>query len=268
MRGYVFALIAVTSLTGVTQAAVQSPSKAKTTSKAKSAAPKDKAAAKESAQRLRDFDDAKEIYVFQKISWSLAIAYQNKEHPPRLGTAIVDDIMAGRVPESKRAYVKKYELPFVTVLAALGTLGKSLGYYFPLGDDIPIELVSHNGKKCIIVPVGSDTTYNTLRMTGKQRAAKVLADMVLPELKDLEEALAGTDIEYVAPFIIYGTRDFSEDDRPLNLEAEITAIVVSKSDAKSFANSKITDQELVDRSVVLLSERKSLDFKRIKVTLE
>jgi hypothetical protein len=256
------------SLIGVAQGAVQSPSKVKTPSKTKSATPKQKAAAKEPAERLRDFDDAKEIYVFQKTHWSLAIAYQDKEHPPRLGTSVVDDILAGRVPESKRAYVKKYQLPFVTVLAALGTLGKSLGYYLPLGDDIPTELVLHNGKKCVIVPVGSDMTYNTLRMTGKQRAAKVLVDMVLPKLKDLEEALARTDIEYIAPFIIYGTRDFSEDDSPLNLDPEITAIVASKSDAKSFADSKITDQELVDRSVVILSERKSLDFKRIKVTLE
>lgn len=48
----------------------------------------------------------------------------------------------------------------------------------------------------------------------------------------------------------------------------MVAIVVSKNDAKQFADAQITDQEVVDRSVVLVSEGGSLDFKRIKISLE
>jgi hypothetical protein len=62
--------------------------------------------------------------------------------------------------------------------------------------------------------------------------------------------------------------NFAEDDSPSNVHEEMVAIVVSKNDAKQFADAQITDQEVVDRSVVLVSEGGSLDFKRIKISLE
>lgn len=76
-----------------------------------------------------------------------------------------------------------------------------------------------------------------------------------------------TDIEAVAVFVAYGTKNFLSEDS-LSVKGEVTGAVISIKDGREFGDATITDQELVDRSMILFSEREIPSVTRIKLNLE
>lgn len=115
----------------------------------------------------------------------------------------------------------------------------------------------------------TDSVLNTLRLSSaKQRAAKLASTHGLPALREMAKALKETDIKAVAVFLVYGTKDFS-DDNALPTKAEVLGVVTAKESALAFAEGDITDQELLGKSTVLISERDAIfDFTKVELKLE
>jgi hypothetical protein len=78
--------------------------------------------------------------------------------------------------------------------------------------------------------------------------------------------LGGTKFGYYGVYIAYGSKTFGSDDS--DMKPESVGVIVSAKDVLAFANNEMTDQSLLDKSTVLLSDRDSQDYSRVKVSLD
>jgi hypothetical protein len=82
----------------------------------------------------------------------------------------------------------------------------------------------------------------------------------------LAKTFRDTDIETLAIFVTYGTKDFLSRSS-LSTKAEVLGIVTSKSDLQAFADNDISDKDVLKKALVLVSDRDAI-FDFIKVELE
>jgi hypothetical protein len=167
-----------------------------------------------------------------------------------------------------RMFSRKYSSEAQRFFASLNMLGKNVPT-FTYSTGLPIQYVNDDGKLLILViNIAIDTVFNTLRLTPKERAAKVIEANVLPVLSDLREAFAVAKPNEVGIVVTYGSRDFSVDSE-LEAEPESVCLIAKVADVGAFANAKISDVELVSRSSVLLRDRDiRLQFKKVSLKLE
>jgi hypothetical protein len=156
-----------------------------------------------------------------------------------------------------------------------GLTGRHLsGFLYTCTDsgycDIPIRFCLLDGALAILLRcVASEMVYNTLETTPKSRAAKVVESSILPFLNNFNTAFSGSDVRYYGIVVLYGSRDFSDNADPLNLKPEMVALVVPSEKSREFSGGKITDQQLVDSSVVFVHSRETFtDVQRVKLSLQ
>jgi hypothetical protein len=121
-------------------------------------------------------------------------------------------------------------------------------------------------------PIASDTVYNILRSTARQRAAKVASSILLPALRRLAEAVA-TEPQIgvpprVAVAVIYGTRNSADSDSLMDLKPEAITVIVPLSTAVGFSKSSITEDDLLEKADVFVMDRDTPDLKKIRLQLQ
>src|SRR5690606_36312941 len=77
--------------------------------------------------------------------------------------------------------------------------------------ELPIHFALFNDKSLtlIISSVYVKHTYNTLELSSKQRATKVLTTYILPSIKEFAKHFSDNKIEYFGITCTYGSKDFS-----------------------------------------------------------
>lgn len=216
---------------------------------------------------LEDFDSAKFFGGASKTHWELAFVHQNAEYPAKTARELSADLAK---PNSfnGRQDLRAYQNQLNNVPSRISLLGGSLTYFlYGTVDPLPFRLVRFKDAKCFIAYVSSSNVYNTVRFSSiNQRAARAASSYALPTLRELAEIFRDTDIETLAIFVTYGTKDFLSRSA-LATRAEVLGMVVSKRDLQAFADNDLSDKEVLKRSLILVSDRDaSLDF--IKVELE
>jgi hypothetical protein len=203
-----------------------------------------------------------------KITWHLSFLYKKEEYVPFKADAVIEIIDSIPRSDSARISLSNYELESKELLKDLTIIGDDYLYFLNDSKSLPIMIVNRNGSKCLVVVAATNTVYNTLRSSTKQRAAKTIAKYSIPILRNAAEAFAKTNIKQVAIFMIHGSKDFSSESS-LNVKSEAVAVVTKMSTIKQFIDATITDQELINTSDVLISDRNSIvSFMKTKVLIE
>ena len=111
----------------------------------------------------------------------------------------------------------------------------------------------------------TDTVFNTLRLTEKQRAGKVVKDEVLDHLRALTDCCNAMGAKHLAFLVGYGFKDFGE--KYSSTSVDILCFVASIDDCRRFLTMDITQEELVRRSEALVYGA-GATLKKVEITLE
>jgi hypothetical protein len=144
-------------------------------------------------------------------------------------------------------------------------LGKFLDYSSSV--DAPVRYFEEDGKRGIVFSgVSSSKVYNSLRTNHKDRISRVLSTCITSEITGVYEDLKGEGIDYFAVSFYYGVENFADDTGPA--DAEILVFVVRDEVLSKFAEKKITQDELVDESMLFVkTPEMTADYMKVEVDL-
>ncbi len=203
-----------------------------------------------------------------KTTWSLAFQFQHQQYTPVKADAIITAIDSLPNTIDTRRSLIGHESRAKELLSRLTIVGgKYLYFLVDPSESLPIMIAEDKAGKHLVIIAATDSVYNTLRLSTKQRAAKTLSELAIPIARDAAD-IFGSKIQQIAVYIVYGSKNFVRDDYN-NLQPELVGLITKPSTVKAFVSTAVTDQEFIDRSIVMLSDRDSfLQLTRIKVTLE
>jgi hypothetical protein len=217
---------------------------------------------------------------FQRTTWSLYAIYNEKKYAPIRSENVINDInqylTIMDTSQSKNIYeiaeIKKYlpniDSTFKTLtLFGPGQLAEFL-YTKPYSIPVNFSLTGDTALTMLISGICIDNIYNTLKLTSRQRATKVITTFLIPQLRVFSKCFPNTDIKYFGFAAVFGSKDFSSTSKT-STKAEFVSFVVPTGIINKFVSGDITEDELVESSEVNISDRDMIvDVKKIKLVLE
>ena len=204
--------------------------------------------------------EGQKTWSFSKTIWELGIQFNKSEHVAT-STQLAETL-------------KDKDIPHKDTLARFFSnshyFGGSTILYLVSEVSFPLEVYKYSNRKALgINSLASDTVFNTLRSNEYQRASKMITQIIFPYIKELHENLKGSSFEYFIIGLCYGSKNFMEKSDALNLKSEMLITIFSLKDISLFGEGQITDQDLIDRSVIYLSGRDDIaTSRRIKINLQ
>lgn len=116
----------------------------------------------------------------------------------------------------------------------------------------------------IVGPLGSETIYNTLQSTEKERAGIVLKDDVFSYLQHVHACGKDIGAKFAGIVFTYFSQDFSEESAVPNVD--VLGFVFSLDDCQQFSQQDISQEEFIRRSEIFLLANSNI--KKIELTLE
>lgn len=92
--------------------------------------------------------------------------------------------------------------------------------------------------------------FNTRATTGRERTARVIERTAIPILLRMARSTQNSTSDYLAVTIVFAARDFGEEKHSWSTDAEVVAISAPRSACDGLDSGKLTDQALVDASIV------------------
>ena len=224
---------------------------------------------------INDFDRTLKIAVMSdKTTWSLGVNYKKENYVPIKSEEVkifIDSfIVASKSNVCDKFYIKKYKKEIDSLLTNMKFLGDSYCTFLGVKNvEVPIKISNYNvtSKLFLIKGIASTDIYNTLRLTSRQRASKIITSRIIPSLKSLKPIL-NKEFDYVGLGVVFGSKDFS-DKSSLAQKEDYVFFIAPKSKIIDFNNNKITEDELIQFADVYISDREmSFDVKKVKIALE
>ena len=224
---------------------------------------------------INDFDRVLKIAVMSdKTTWSLGVNYKKESYVPIKSEDVkifIDSfIVAPKSNECDKFYIKKYKKEIDTLFTNMKFLGDSYCTFLGVKNvEVPIKISNYNitSKLFLIKGIASTDIYNTLRLTSRQRASKIITTRIIPSLKSLKPIL-NKEFDYVGLGVVFGSKDFS-DKSSLAQKEDYVFFIAPKSKIIDFNNNKITEDELIQSADVYISDGEmSFDVKKVKISLE
>lgn len=224
---------------------------------------------------INDFDKSLKIaLISDKTLWSLGLKYKTEKYLPikseNVKIFIDSFLVADKSNECDKFYIKKYKKEIDTLLTNLKFFGDDYCTFLGVkSTELPIKISNYNStsKLFLIKSIASTDIFNTLRLTSRQRASKIITTRIIPSLKSLKPIL-NKEFDYVGMGVVFGSKDFS-DKSTLALKQEYVFFIAPKSKIIDFNNNKITEDELIQSADVYISDGEmSYDIKKIKITIE
>jgi hypothetical protein len=210
------------------------------------------------------------LLAMETSKWSLAVQYHHKDYPLLDPKQIAEQVLKTRSKESsfnKNSVVESHKTSLSKFFRSIQFNGdeeiKFLGSETP-----PIEVANKDGQLCLIITDFACTkVYNTLRLTEKQRAAKILISYILPIWSKVDEALYDSKIPFYCVCYFYGSRDFSDESFLPRGSEEILAMIVSRENVHEFANGKISQEKLIHLSELYIGS-KGVKPRRVEIMID
>jgi hypothetical protein len=209
-----------------------------------------------------------------EIKWALNFSLQGAKVEPRdkpLSSAgLAGSIGSDRFLKDASAICprdlllrKKYQKSLKAFVLDFSYAGGEV-YYF----NDRFGFSGYKGGVCLdLCTVASPNVWNTLRLNGHQRAAKVFNQYVPGLASSLFKCFhVPADIAYYSVGIVYGTRDASED-TSCGPDAEFLTVTAKAEMWAKFAKSLITDQQFADSAELLLDESGQTTDRRVGLKL-
>lgn len=231
---------------------------------------------------LMDVKDIFSVTNSDRTTWSLFGQYNNIEYAPTNAEDVIIDIdnyLANPPTENKRrgqlkefGYIKKYRNNIDSTFKGLKLLGSDQLGKFLYGKkySLPIHFCMYGDTALSFIVSGAyiDNIYNTLKLTGRQRAAKVITTYILPSLKSYARAFSNSEIKYFGMTCIYGSKDFT-DKSALALKPEFVGFIAPAKLIKKYVSGDLTEDELIEASDIYVCDRDMVaEIKKIKIVLE
>jgi hypothetical protein len=216
-------------------------------------------------------DQAKLIYgQGAKLTWKAVVGLAGvgaepiMPDKPLMPDEAISEYRDGRQNKT-RPYLTPYGKRFGRLASDVALIGHSIATFLPQTVCPFFDIVLYREGKCVLVIVGSDDVYNTLRATPRERAAKIFSSIAARSIGAAADRFAGSDVKYVAVFVTYGARDFAEEGA--TSEPETMAVISPITTALAFKNGEKSDNELLKKSSILLSETGARGFSRVELIL-
>lgn len=142
---------------------------------------------------------------------------------------------------------------------------RSITYYVPIKDFSSVQYFNNNNA-LLINYVDPGITYNTLRMGKREMMAEIVGEIAIPYAVKLYQYLANSIYEQIDVTIYYRFGKASLD--YVDEKAAAVELWVPKALLKKYVNMEITDQELVNQSVVRYNEFDGTSWRRVSVNLQ
>lgn len=183
-----------------------------------------------------------------------------------------EHVKSDTINTKEKQYLKKYNIKIEQLLSGILFTGAGdlIGFVYPKFI-LPIRFVQKDNKLTFIVSsLAAGVTYNTIRLSAKERAAKAIENIIIPAMKDLAFYFNKTEVENIGIALTYCTKDFVKDDSKYDIEAETVSLITGIAIVKKYFDSEITQEELVEQSDIYMCDRDQsiCGTKKIKVTLE
>lgn len=173
------------------------------------------------------------------------------------------------------AMLLRYSSNITDVFNGLKLINNDFGEFIYNAGTCPVNFVSKDDSRLLssttilISAIALNTIYNTQEYTAKERAEKVVSHVILPNLGIIAKAFANTMIKYVAIAVIYGSKDFTNDEETLNLLPETVILVTPIKTCNDFSKGTITDEELINASDAYQNSRDMhpIQINKIKISI-
>lgn len=231
---------------------------------------------------LKNIKDVFGLANSNRINWELYGKFHHQEYKPVEAENVIEDIdkYLSKIPTTNEQngetkefnLIKKYRNNFDTTFRRLQFLGSDqLGeFIYDKGRRIPVHfgLYGDTALSVIISDAFIDNIYNTLQLTSKQRASKVVTTYILPSLKAFALSFTNKEIKYFGMTCLYGSKDFS-DEGTIAIKAEFVGFIAPCNLIRKYVSGDLTEDELVDESDVYVCDRDMVtDIKKIKIVIE
>lgn len=219
---------------------------------------------------------------FHRTSWMLYAEHNDTKSAPISAENVIGDIdnyLSKAPTENKRQgeirefnLIKKYRNNIDLAFRRLNLFGSDqLGAFFYFkGIDPPVHfgLYGDTSLSLIISGVFIGKVYNTLKLTSRQRAAKVVTTYIFPSLKAFTDNFQGEEIKYFGMTCVYGSKDFG-DNSVLATKAEFVGFIAPAKLIKKYVAADLAEDELINAADVYVCDRDmGPQIKKIKVILE
>jgi hypothetical protein len=206
------------------------------------------------AEQHMDIHDKLASLALHTTKWSLCVRFQDKERPLLSPSHVAEQVLSTK-PENDAPDDAQFIAEHRTALAAFFnslSLVSNEKVSFLFDTEPPLHVSTRDGRLCLIIDnFASTTIYNTLRLTNKQRAAKVLDTFVLPILHKLDKSLYESDIPCYCIVYFYGSKDFTYESATA-ITPEVLMLIVNRDDCHEFARGTLSQEKLLSRSELFI----------------
>jgi len=205
-----------------------------------------------------------------RTDWDLTIAYRHKDYPPKSAQQAIGDldkyVLLKPEPGGDSPQLLAEHLLMGKYHADLDKL-VSVSFGPLLYTVTPVRLASREGELTLLLTsLGSVNIYNTQRLDARGRAAKEIQATVLPEIKQFRVVTAPA-IKNFGVIVIYGTKDFSEEDS--TPKPELVALVASAGNCRKLAAATMTEEDFVAASDTYIVDKDEVvpDVRKVRIAL-
>lgn len=219
---------------------------------------------------------------FDKISWDLAASDDEKYAAIKAGDVMtyINTYLSNIPIENKRTgeikefnLIKKYKNNFDSTFEDFKLLstGERGNFVFTKENSNPIHFGLYNDTALSLLISGLciDKVYNTLKLTSRQRATKVVMTYILPQLIVFLHKFKTKEIKYFSMTCVYGSKDFSDESANAT-KGEFVGFIASRNIIQKYVLHDITEDELINAADIYICDRDMgiSEIKKIKITLE
>ena len=162
-------------------------------------------------------------------------------------------------------FKKKNKTQINTLFSSLKYIGKDDAKY--ASNVNPVSILSNDeGRTFFIQSIFIDDIFNTVKLSARQRAAKVISTYLINCLKESSSIISDKSISFFAAGAAYGCKDLLTDNS--RIEGEYVYIISSRIMIEKYSLGSISEDDLINQASIFLREKDNFGLKKVKISLE
>ena len=209
------------------------------------------------------------------LAWMMFEVLKSEEYLPKNAEKVSSDIenylIGGFNTKGldEIELLKEFKVNLQKLFSEFDKFGSEDANFFYAADNLPVSFCLYGDSVLSVVISGAfiGKFYNTIQLTSKQRATKVITQHILPSFKTILSNLNEKSIQYLCMTAVYGSKDFSQNHSERD---EFVAVVARRDLLNKFISADITEDEFIENVDVFVRDRdmSGNEIKKIKIIIE